>query len=331
MDLSHAARAAKASSQDRLAAASCIRRSIDYFRRHRITDRALTAAQDRVGQRLSLTIILLVGATATFAGCGDDEGDAGPSSNAAPVTTAAPSEPATFARTVDKTFRVGAAKRELAIRCWGSGQPAVLLDAGSSSSGIQTFGYLTDELIQPLARRTTVCTYDRAGTGASAALPEKRRTIDDLAAELDALLAAADVPKPRVLVGSSFGGGVVVHTARNYPQGVGGLVLLDVPAGNANLTAKEAPEAAWDHPTNTERVDSFHAERTMATDKRSLGDLPVRVVTADSGQSDKKDQRFWKRLSRNFTQVVLPGGHEIYLDDSEGVVKQIQKTVEAAG
>ena len=161
--------------------------------------------------------------------------------------------------------------------------------------------------------------------------PHKRRTIDDQAEELDALLTAAGVPKPRVLVGSSWGGFVAVQTARNHPEGVGGLVLLDVPAGNPHLTAYTAPEAAWEHPANIEHVDSFHAERTMARDARSVGDLPVTVVTADAGQSDKQDQRSWKRLSSNFSQVVLSGSHEIYLDDPEGVLEQIQKTVNAAG
>jgi hypothetical protein len=82
---------------------------------------------------------------------------------------------------------------------------------------------------------------------------------------------------------------------------------------------------------NVERVDSFHAERTMARDDRSLGDLPVTVVTADAGQGDKRDQRFWKRLSSTFSQVVLSGSHDIYLDDPQGVVKQIQETVDAVG
>jgi hypothetical protein len=68
----------------------------------------------------------------------------------------------------------------------------------------------------------------------------------------------------------------------------------------------------------------------MARDERSLGDLPVTVVTADGGQSDE-DQRFWKLLSSNFSQVVLSGGHDIYLDDPEGVVEQIQNTVDAIG
>ena len=126
-----------------------------------------------------------------------------------------------------------------------------------------------------------------------------------------------------------MGGFVAVHTAREHPEGVGGIVLLDVPAGNAELTAAEAPDAAWDHPANVERVDSFHAERTMARDTRSLGNIPVTVVTADAGQSDADDQQVWKRLSSNFRQVVLSGGHDIYAADPEGVAEQIIKTVDA--
>jgi hypothetical protein len=63
----------------------------------------------------------------------------------------------------------------------------------------------------------------------------------------------------------------------------------------------------------------------------SLGDLPVTVVTADAGQSDPEDQQFWKRLSKDFSQVVLSGSHDIYADDPEGVVNKIRKTIEAAG
>ena len=279
--------------------------------------------------RLAMTSMML--AIVGLTGCGrDDENgprNAAETATAMATVTAAPAE---VEPVIDGKFRVGSPKRELAIRCWGSGGPAVVLDAGSSSSGIEIFGGLSEEIIKPLAERSTVCAYDRAGIGETAELPNKRRTIDDQADELSALLAVADVPKPRVLVGSSWGGFVAVHTARNHPNGVGGLVLLDVPAGNAKLTADEAPEAAWDHPANVERVDSFHAERTMARDKRSLGDVPVAVVTADAGQSDKKDQRVWKRLSSNSSQVVLSGGHDIYSYDSEGVVEQILNLLDAA-
>src|SRR5918996_4432544 len=71
------------------------------------------------------------------------------------------------------------------------------------------------------------------------------------------------------------------------------LGLLDVPAPNPHLTAAEAPDAAWDHPINVERVDSFHGAH-VGRATRSLGDVLVTVVM-DAGQSDAQDQRFWKR------------------------------------
>lgn len=270
-------------------------------------------------------------AALVLASCGEDNADRALRSDPLTQPATVSGEAARIDPVIDDKYRVGSHKRELAIRCWGSGRPAVILDAGSASGGIEAFGALEQDLIDSLARRLTVCTYDRAGTAATAALPNERRTIDDQAHELDALLTAADVPKPRVLVGSSWGGFVAVHTARNHPGSIGGVVLLDVPAGNPHLTADEAPDAAWDHPANVERVDSFHAERTMARDKRSLGDIPVTVVTADGGQSDKRDQQVWKLLSRDFSQVVLSGGHDIYLDDPQGVVRQILNTVDRIG
>jgi len=279
--------------------------------------------------RTGLTLVVSVAAVA-ITSCGGDEPNTPPAADRSATAPATASGGAGVTPVIDGKFRVGSPKQELAIRCWGSGEPAVILDAGSSSSGIETFGSLSDDIIEPLAESSTVCTYDRAGTGQTVELPNKRRTIDDQAEELNALLASAEVPKPRVLVGSSWGGFVAVQTARNHPAGISGLVLLDVPAGNARLSAQEAPEAAWDHPTNVERVDSFHAERTMARDTRSLGDVQVTVVTADAGQSDKRDQRSWKRLSSHFSQVVLSGGHDIYNYDAEGVVEQTLKTVDAA-
>ncbi len=278
-----------------------------------------------------LATISIVLAALGLTSCGEDEADKSPTAaQTATATATVAAEPADLEPVIDGKFQVGSPEQELAVRCWGSGESAVVLDSGSASSGIETFGGHIEDIIKPLAERSTVCAYDRAGTGETAELPNKRRTIDDQAEELDALLAAANVPKPRVLVGSSWGGFVAVHTARNHPDDIGGIVLLDVPAGNARLTAEEAPDAAWNHPTNVERVDSFHAERTMARDKRSLGEVPVTVVTADAGQSDKRDQRVWKRLSSNFSQVVLSGGHDIYADHPEGVVQQILKTLAAA-
>ena len=265
----------------------------------------------------SIVVALVVSA------CGSDDPEPQPAGQDAPRAERA------FEPVLDKRLRVGSPEQELAIRCWGKGAPAVVLDAGSADSGINAFSSYEDEMLEPLSRQATVCAYDRAGMGTTAELPQRRRTLKDQAEELDALLAAAKVPSPRVLVGSSWGGFVAVQTARDHPTGVGGVVLLDVPAGNAELTLKDEPALAWDHPENPDRVDFLQAEHAIARDRRSLGDVPVRLVFASDGQTKKSDVRFWSRLSSDVEHVELTGGHDIYADDPAGVTEQIAGAVAA--
>ncbi len=77
-----------------------------------------------------------------------------------------------------------------------------------------------------VARLTLVCAYDRAGLGWSDQA-ESPRLASRLIDELHALLGAAGVPKPCVLVGHSFGGLLVRMYAVKYPDEVAGLVLVD--------------------------------------------------------------------------------------------------------
>jgi pimeloyl-ACP methyl ester carboxylesterase len=82
-------------------------------------------------------------------------------------------------------------------------------------------------LVQPrVAEFARVCSYDRAGVGESdpASTP---RTSADVVADLYALLGAAGVPEPYVLVGSSFGSMVIRLFASTYPEEIAGLVLVD--------------------------------------------------------------------------------------------------------
>jgi pimeloyl-ACP methyl ester carboxylesterase len=109
----------------------------------------------------------------------------------------------------------------LHLHCLGAGSPSVVFDAALGGSSLSwTF-------IQPaVAEFTTACTYDRAGFGWSDAGPMPR-TVSRLAAELHALLLAAEVPAPYVLVGHSFGGLSIRAYASRYPEDVAGLVFVD--------------------------------------------------------------------------------------------------------
>ena len=107
------------------------------------------------------------------------------------------------------------------IDCTGAGSPTIVLEAGA---GDQLLYWQT---IQPqLARVTRVCSYDRAGLGWS----EPSRGPHDAEAivrELHALLAAAGVRPPLVLVGASAGGYYVREYAREFPGEAVGFAFLD--------------------------------------------------------------------------------------------------------
>jgi pimeloyl-ACP methyl ester carboxylesterase len=125
----------------------------------------------------------------------------------------------------------------LHISCAGSGSPAVVFDAALGGSS------LSWALVQPaVARLTRACAYDRAGFSWSEAGPLPR-TAGRIADELRALLGAAAVPPPYVLVGHSFGGLVARVFAGRHPDLTAGLVLLD-----------PAHPEHWTDPADKERV-----------------------------------------------------------------------------
>jgi pimeloyl-ACP methyl ester carboxylesterase len=105
----------------------------------------------------------------------------------------------------------------------GSGAPTVVLDSGLGGN------LLSWELVAPaVAEFTRVVRFDRPGLGWSDAAPAGvARTPRVVAHELRALLRAADIPGPYVLVGWSLGGLHVRAFASLWPDDVAGLVLVD--------------------------------------------------------------------------------------------------------
>lgn len=113
--------------------------------------------------------------------------------------------------------------RSLNLYCSGEGTPAVIFE-----SDALTPGYSWTYIQRQVAARTRACWYDRAGYGWSDPAPAPH-TSHDSARDLHALLQAAGVAPPYLLVASGFGGYDARVFAGLYRGEVSGVVLADAP------------------------------------------------------------------------------------------------------
>ncbi|RYY23928.1 MAG: alpha/beta hydrolase [Sphingomonadales bacterium] len=111
--------------------------------------------------------------------------------------------------------------RRMNVHCTGSGAPTVILEGGWTTNTI----WWRD--IQPrVATTTRVCSYDRAGYGFSDAGPMPR-TAGRIAGDLEAMLKAANIAGPYIVVAHSLGGlDARIFADRNLPR-VKGMLLID--------------------------------------------------------------------------------------------------------
>jgi pimeloyl-ACP methyl ester carboxylesterase len=108
------------------------------------------------------------------------------------------------------------------IDCTGEAAPTVVLDSGLGDT------YISWRKVQPeIAKFARVCSYDRAGLGYSEPSPRSRSS-RVFAEELHALLQAAGIAPPYVMVGHSMAGFDVRLFTSLYPKEVVGMVLVDV-------------------------------------------------------------------------------------------------------
>lgn len=127
--------------------------------------------------------------------------------------------------------------RHLNLRCSGKGSPTVILESGNMADS------MTWAKVQPeIAKFTRVCAYDRAGTGFSDGGPLPRNA-DANADDLSALIHAAHIATPAVLVGHSYGTNIVRRFADKHANDVAALVLLDPPPQNVGEFSPEFEKA----------------------------------------------------------------------------------------
>jgi pimeloyl-ACP methyl ester carboxylesterase len=126
--------------------------------------------------------------------------------------------------------------RKLNIFCSGAGQPAVIFESGSPfalydprgmfEKGAPRPGYSWVWIQSQLAKTTTACWYDRAGSGWSDLGPYPRDSASQ-ARDLHALLRAAGVSPPYVLVAELSAALDARVYAGYWPGDVAGLVSVD--------------------------------------------------------------------------------------------------------
>ena len=201
--------------------------------------------------------------------------------------------------------RINLGTHHLFIRCQGDTGPVVIVDTALGSVSLEW-----RHIQESLARRVSVCLYDRAGYGASEPGPLPR-TSARIADELHILLERAGIAGPYVLVGHSFGGYTVQRFAGRYPASVAGVVLVDsshpeqyerflaAPIGLKTAPSNDRPgirgfrfatptlhpnlpagvrdavmHTLLRQPTRTAIAEEFYEFRRSAAEVREAGDLP---------------------------------------------------------
>lgn len=132
--------------------------------------------------------------------------------------------------------------RHLYLECRGRGSPTIILESGYHNAAdawgkaVAVAPAVGPALLNALSDEHRVCAYDRPGTlrysdpptisdrSSPVGMP---RSAGDVVGDLHALLDAAHLPGPFVLVGHSLGGLFIRLYAQTHPEQVRGLVFVD--------------------------------------------------------------------------------------------------------
>jgi D-alanyl-D-alanine carboxypeptidase len=270
--------------------------------------------------------------------------------------------------------------RRLYLECRGTGSPTVVLEAG----GYARSDYWSRDRTNPAGGRqmvmpavagfTRVCAYDRPGTIFDPVSPDPDpfdfepsrsdpvfapRAAPEVLADFRALLQAAAIPAPYVLVAHSIGGPLMRLYAGAHPEEVVGMVLVDSTPEDVWLKFEEAmTPAQWeafarvqfnldpnpDYPA-FERLDvrAIVAQVRATRVAAPLRPMPLAVLAhgvpfapptpdfpSEVAEAIMLDQeRYLATLVPNarFT-IAGKSGHNIHQDQPELVIEAIRQVVE---
>lgn len=214
-----------------------------------------------------------------------------------------------------------------------------------------------------VAQRARVLLYDLRGHGKSERTPAGY-SLEDMVADLEALLGAARVEAPVVLVGNSFGGLLALSFARAHPERVHALALVDAHPGDERFGPEMAGTLALQGEERDRRIaDSFVAwlgrdsarkrhrlaetaqalvqettlvadlARTRPFEPRDLAGVAVPVLALYGERSDLRQRaEAWLAHLPRARIEILPGcTHSLIWEATDDVCRRLLGFVEEVG
>ena len=254
----------------------------------------------------ALAATLVLGLAAGCGGGSDPEQVTAP-----PIATTAPATPSDRdPATTDRMLEVRG--HELFIACLGTGAPTVIYLHGMGGTAVGG-----TDIAKRLGDHHRVCTYDRPNGLGISEPRDGPLTGEDSVADLHALLAAADVPGPYVLLGASFGGLIADMYAATYPDDVVGMVMLDSPLPDTfKYEARYLPKDSLPQPDGWKESPEMIDEATTFRQAQALQGkepripvtyLAVKVIDLPSSLPRAKIIAAERRLQRDFVARFSPG------------------------
>jgi pimeloyl-ACP methyl ester carboxylesterase len=256
------------------------------------------------------------------------------------------------------TVMVSVGRHQLEATVFGAGTPAVVVEP--------SFGGAAEDwakIAQELSEETTVITYDRAPYGASSRAQDGR-TPDEIAADLDGVLAGLGVTGPVILVGHSAGGLYMRAYAARHLDRVVGMVLVESsherqrrvldPLRGIKMRLRIAfmvPAIISEPRGQRHGADPRSVVREWRAFRRAtargpflppgaLGDKPLAVLTCSPGDPAVPDRVYegWRELHRDLTGLSANSRHVVskspdhYLNtgDPDLVISAIRDVVRCA-
>lgn len=215
----------------------------------------------------------------------------------------------------------------------GSGGPAVVFEYGLGDR-LETWKSVQDEV----SRFTETFSYNRAGYSGSPSAVGTRDAAT-VVRELRALLTERGLAPPYLLVGHSLGGLYMQYYARNFPDEVAGLVLVDsshwdqterireVAPAMARAAVKQSGGLAG---IRREEYGAFDLSGREVRDSPPLRPMPLIVLSAGRHAGSGMPDSLWDELQRELAAQSPVSRHTIAVRSDHFIQQQQPQFVWAA-